>query len=86
MLKKIVIEYRSGVVISTEPVYGFKSQFVVSVIENITAVIVTFKIKHKLALNIKRSKYYNGGALNLQLEKIETYQIDHVSGLTETLI
>lgn len=33
MLKRIVIEYWSRVVISTEPVYGFISQFAVYVIK-----------------------------------------------------
>lgn len=65
MLKRIVIEYWSRVVISTEPVYGFISQFAVYVIKKkITAVTVTFEIKRYLSPNIEMSTYFKVGALS----------------------
>lgn len=85
-LHKLSTKY---VVISTEPANAsvtLKSQFAVCAIENNTTVTVTFKMKQNLSLNIEGNTYYNGDALYLRLDVFETYQIDHISDLTGTLI
>eukprot|EP00105_Crassostrea_gigas_P034103 XP_019918251.1 PREDICTED: IgGFc-binding protein-like isoform X2 [Crassostrea gigas] len=74
-------------VISTEPYQNYyKSQFAVSVIEDKTAVKVTFKMKRNLTLNIEGNTYYNGDVFHLTLDAFETYQIQHTTDLTGTLI
>lgn len=82
-LHKLSTKY---VVISTEPVFRFKSQFALSTIEDNTTVTVTFKMKQNLSLTIERNTYYNGDVLHLRLDGFETYQIDHITDLTGTFI
>nr|XP_034321775.1 uncharacterized protein LOC105332273 isoform X2 [Crassostrea gigas] len=81
-LHKLSTKY---LVISTEPIY-FKSEFAVSAIEDKTAVTVTLKMKRNLTLNIEGNTYYNGDVFHLTLDAFETYQIEHTSDLTGTLI
>lgn len=83
-LHKLSTKY---IVISTEPYRDFfKSQFAVSAIEDKTAVKVTFKMKRNLTLNIEGNTYYNGDVFHLTLDAFETYQIQHTTDLTGTLI
>lgn len=83
-LHKLSTKY---LVISTEPYDDYyKSQFAVAAIEDKTAVKVTFKMKRNLTLNIEGNTYYNGDVFHLTLDAFETYQIQHTTDLTGTLI
>lgn len=83
-LHKLSTKY---IVISTEPYRDYyKSQFAVAAIEDKTAVKVTFKMKRNLTLNIEGNTYYNGDVFHLTLDAFETYQIQHTTDLTGTLI
>lgn len=83
-LHKLTTKY---LVISTEPYDDYyKSQFAVAAIEDKTAVKVTFKMKRNLTLNIEGNTYYNGDVFHLTLDAFETYQIQHTTDLTGTLI
>lgn len=74
------------IVISTEPESGFYSQLAVSAIEDNTEISITFKMKRNMPLNIDGYIFYNDGVFNLSLGRFETYQIEHNTDLTGTII
>lgn len=82
-LHKLSTKY---IVISTEPVNSWHSQIALSAVEDNTTISITFKMKHNLPLNIGGSTFYNGNVFTFSLERFETYQIEHSTDLTGTLI
>lgn len=82
-LHKLSTKY---VVTSTEPVNSWHSQLALSAIEDNTTISITFKMKQNLPLIIGSSTFYNGDMFNFTLERFETYQIEHSTDLTGTVI
>lgn len=77
------------VVISTEPdlsSFSVKSQFAVAATVDNTTILITFKMKRNLPLNIDGNTYYSGDVFNFSLNQYETYQIAHETDLTGTFI
>lgn len=82
-LHKLSTKY---VVVSTEPVSSWNSQLAVSAIEDNTTVSITFKMKQSLSLFIGGEVFNNGDVFNISLNRFQTYQIEHVTDLTGTLV
>lgn len=82
-LHKLSTKY---VVVSTEPVSSWNSQLAVSAIEDNTTVSITFKMKQSLPLFIGGEVFNNGDVFNISLNRFQTYQIEHVTDLTGTLV
>lgn len=74
------------VVISTDPIKGSFSQMAVSAIHDNTIISITFKMKNNLPLNIEGKTFKNGDVFYLTLDRFETYQIQHGTDLTGTLV
>lgn len=74
------------VAISTDPTGFWPSQFAVAAIEDNTTTSINFKMKRNLPLNIEGNTFYNGVVFNFSLDRFETYQIEHCTDLTGTLI
>lgn len=74
------------IVISTEPEFNSYSQLAVSAIEDNTDISITFKMKRNMPLNIHGYTFYNDGVFNFSLGRFETYQIEHNTDLTGTVI
>lgn len=74
------------IVISEEPEINSYSQLAVSAIEDNTEISNTFQMKRNLPLNIDGYTFYNDGVFNFSLGRFETYQIEHNTDLTETVI
>lgn len=82
-LHKLSTKY---VAVSTEPVSSWNSQLAVSAIEDNTTVSITFKMKQSLPLFIGGEVFNNGDVFNISLNRFQTYQIEHVTDLTGTLV
>lgn len=82
-LHKLSTKY---VAVSTEPVSSWNSQLAVSAIEDNTTVSITFKMKQSLPLLIGGEVFNNGDVFNISLNRFQTYQIEHVTDLTGTLV
>lgn len=82
-LHKLSTKY---VVISTDPAGSDQSQFAVSPIEDNTKISITFKMKRQVGLNIGMKVFFNGGVFNFSLDQYETYQIEHMTDLSGTVI
>nr|XP_022312564.1 IgGFc-binding protein-like isoform X2 [Crassostrea virginica] len=82
-LHKLSTKY---IVITTEPASTWKSQLAVAAIENNTTVSITFKMRRNMPLNINGVTFYNNDVFNVTLNRLETYQIEHVTDLTGTVI
>lgn len=82
-LHKLSTKY---VAVSTEPVSSWNSQLAVSAIEDNTTVSITFKMKQSLPLFIGGDVFNNGDVFNISLNRFQTYQIEHVTDLTGTLV
>lgn len=57
-----------------------------SAIEDNTEISITFQMKRNLPLNIDGYTFYNDGVFNVLLGRFETYQIEHNTDITETVI
>lgn len=74
------------VVISTDPARSYPSQFAVSAIEDNTNISITFKMKRRIGLNIGPSYLFTRGVFNFSLDRYETYQVEHMTDLSGTVI
>lgn len=74
------------VVVSSKPTTNRNSQLAMSAIEDSTTVSVTFKMKRNMPLVIDGNTYYNGDVFNISLNRFQTYQIEHETDLTGTLV
>lgn len=75
------------IVISTQPEERLgMSHFAVAAVEENTLISITFKMKSNLNLRIDGSNYYNGDVFNLTLDKLQTYEIQHITDLSGTVI
>nr|XP_022312789.1 uncharacterized protein LOC111117854 [Crassostrea virginica] len=74
------------VVISTEPHSSWKSQIAVTAIEDNTTIAVTLKMRRHINLTIDGNIYQNNDVFNVTLNRLETYQIEHKTDLTGSII
>ncbi|XP_078330725.1 uncharacterized protein LOC144624693 [Crassostrea virginica] len=77
-LNKLSTEY---VVVSTE-----QSQLALAAIADNTRISITFKMRRNLPLYIAGIAFYNNSVFNITLHSFETYQIEHGTDLTGTVI
>lgn len=83
-LHKLSTKY---IVISTQPEQSpHMSQFAVAAIEENTQISITFKMKSNLPLSIDGNNYYSGDLFILTLDKLQTYEIEHITDLSGTVI
>lgn len=73
------------VVVSTDPFIG-KSQFAMAAIQDNTTISIKLKMKRNTYFNVNGRFYSNGQVLNVTLGRFETYQIDHRTDFTGTVI
>ena len=73
-------------VISIKNTQGAKSQIALASIQDGTVITIKFHMEHNMSLLIEGKTYHEGDMFTLNLDRFETYLIEHYSDLTGTAI
>ena len=73
-------------VISIKNTQGAKSQMAIASIQDGTVITIKFHMKHNISLLIEGKTYHESDMFTLNLDRFETYLIEHYSDLTGTAI
>ena len=72
-------------VVITRP-FNFKSQIAVAAIEDNTTISITLKMSPRINITINGKIYQNNDVFNITLNRLETYQIEHNTDFTGSVI